>query len=81
MERPRWVTKKKYEERSGITVRAQESRIQRGVWERGKHYAVIDGMTMINEPEIDKRSDELARAGPRKGRGPSARLGSEHRLV
>jgi hypothetical protein len=84
-----WVTKQKLEELTGFTTNQIRSKIQRGIWERGLHYAVVDGRTMLNVRRIEewiiqKVSDQeaigcrsataQAENGSRK-RSTSARLG------
>jgi len=55
-----WVTKPKTSEVTGLTVRQIESRIQRGIWHRGVHCAVIDGTTMINLGAVDQLHEASA---------------------
>jgi hypothetical protein len=55
-----WVTKQKYAELTGLTVRAQEGRIRRMQWRRGVEYAVIDGVTMVNLDAVEARNAERA---------------------
>lgn len=48
-----WVTKVKAAEVIGLSIRQIEGRIQRGLWVRGAHFAVVDGVTMVNLSAID----------------------------
>ena len=54
------MTKDRYEEIVGLSVRAQESRIQREKWRRGIEYAVVDGKTMINLEAVEARISQIA---------------------
>ena len=51
-----WVTKAKASDVTGLTLNQIKSKIQRGLWVRGTHYAVQDRTTFINLQEIEKWS-------------------------
>jgi len=55
-----WCTLRKVEELRGITKRAQEGRIRRGVWRRGFEWALVDGVRMIDLDAVDRRCDAAA---------------------
>lgn len=57
---PVWVTKGIASEALGLTVRQIESRIQRGLWKRGEHFAVLDRRTMVNLPAVDELHSVIA---------------------
>ncbi len=70
-----WKTKKRCFVETGLTVRQQEARIQRGFWRRGIEYALIDGAQMVNVDAIERRNKVIAagqvgtQAKPRKKTG------------
>lgn len=44
----RFVTPQKFEAATGITVKAVERKIERGVWAEGKHFVLRDGRRLID---------------------------------
>lgn len=66
------VTKERYYELTGLTVRAQEGRIRRGQWRQGIEWALIDGAQMPNVEAIERRNQSIAES--QRPREPVAKL-------
>ena len=46
-----WVTKRKAQEELGLTDGSMRHKIAK-VWQRGKHFAIVDGRTWVNLEEV-----------------------------
>jgi hypothetical protein len=55
---PRWVTKDRYCELTGLSEAAVRARIDSRKWTRGVHYVVDGRVTMINLREVNKWWDD-----------------------
>ena len=63
-----WVTQSFLQEQRGYTPGQCKARRQRGRWQPGEHYALVDGVYMYNIEKIDARVAEAAKVGRESGK-------------
>lgn len=65
----RFVTPKLFEALTGISTRAVEGKIARGVWAEGKHFRRRDGNVLLDLEEYTRWADKPSTSRP--GKPPS----------